>query len=174
MVNHRLLGANLRVYDIANNECVWINEFLRDRTFVVRVRESTSAHRLACSGVPQGSVLGPLLFLVFINDVTKDVDSPCWLFADDLKLMSAGSAIEGVQQDVHALGVWANAWDLPFNAKKCQHLALVCPENPLQIVDEQNAPHDIAHCRVVRDLGVQISADFKPALQCAAAAAKVR
>ena len=99
-VNHRLLGAKLRAYGVANNVCTWIDGFLKDRIFRVRIRDSSSETARACSGVPQGSVLGPLLFLVFINDVTRDVNSPCWLFADDVKLVSHDANDAVALQDV--------------------------------------------------------------------------
>ena len=173
-VNHRLLIAKLHAYGVAGNICRWIQEFLNARTFRVRVRDTLSDVATVSSGVPQGSVLGPLLFLIFVNDVTEDVASPCWLFADDLKLLADGGNRVVAQADLDTICSWAKAWDLPFNEDKCQHLAPRCPEVPLQLTAWDGSPHEIAHCSLTRDLGIQVSADFKASRQCAAAATKAR
>ena len=109
-----------------------------------------------------------------MNDITLDVSSPCWPFADDLKLVGSSRTRSLTQRDLDALCSWANAWDLPFNSQKCQHLVSSPPASQLVLSDGSGATHAIAHCNSVRDLGIQVSADFKVAKQCAAAAKKAR
>ena len=74
------------------------------------------------SGVPQGSVLGPLLFLLFINDLASHVKSQCCLFTDDCVLYHPihGQSVNiAMQQDLQYLEEWSKTWDMKFNATKC-------------------------------------------------------
>ena len=74
------------------------------------------------SGVPQGSVLGPLLFLIYINDLPMNVKSKVRLFADDAALyltISTSSQSEILQKDLGNLERWSHKWDMEFNLSKC-------------------------------------------------------
>ena len=77
------------------------------------------------SGVPQGSVLGPIIFLAYINDLPDQVKSRVRLFADDtaiyLAISSEGESIT-LQNDLHILEIWEKRWDMSFNQSKCQVL----------------------------------------------------
>ena len=77
------------------------------------------------SGIPQGSVLGPILFVCFINDLPDIVESMCQLFADDAKLFrstkTSGDVIT-LQNDINKLMAWSKEWQLPFNVDKCKSL----------------------------------------------------
>jgi len=75
------------------------------------------------SGVPQGSVLGALLFLVYINDLDTGLINELLKFADDTKVfgkVTDGSARESIQEDINRLENWANRWKMEFNVKKCK------------------------------------------------------
>ena len=75
------------------------------------------------SGVPQGSVLGPLLFLLYVNDLPEVVSCLVKLFADDTKLFSGTSSMNDalrLQTDLDALAKWSATWQMPFNEDKCQ------------------------------------------------------
>ena len=78
----------LKLYGFSNDIITWIQDFLKDRQFRVRVNASYSAWYNVTSGLPQGSILGPLLFLLFINDMVQCYEPYCeiYLFADDAKL----------------------------------------------------------------------------------------
>ena len=75
------------------------------------------------SGVPQGSVLGPILFLVFINDLPEKLSSQVRLFADDTAVyLTIGGLDDGtvLQNDLDKLSLWESQWDMEFNPSKCQ------------------------------------------------------
>ena len=90
-VNHRLLLIKLESFSLAPGTLRWIREFLKDRRFRVSVEGSVSTEAAACSGVPQGSVLGPLLFLCYINDLKQILECPNYMFADDVKVVGCPS-----------------------------------------------------------------------------------
>ena len=71
------------------------------------------------SGVPQGSVLGPLLFLLFINDLPDSVQASIKLFADDVKLIGNAAMPDDIQGDLNKLSDWERKWCMTFNVSKC-------------------------------------------------------
>ena len=90
----------------------------------VHLEGKYSSWEKVISGIPQGSVLGPILFVIFINDMPDMVSSMCQLFADDAKLFSNvdnrdDSNIIKLQEDLDKLVEWSKKWQLPFNVKKC-------------------------------------------------------
>ena len=92
------------------------------------------------SGVPQGSVLGPLLFLLYINDLPESVKSQCRLFADDALLYNDVTNRIIVQDDLNRLQCWADNWQMVFNPKKCYHLTIgknVSPRNTFYLCGEK-------------------------------------
>ena len=93
----------------------------RSQTVVLEGEESGSVP--VTSGVPQGSVLGPILFLVYINDLPDELSSQVRLFADDTAVyLTIGGADDGkvLQNDLDRLSVWEDRWDMEFNPSKCQ------------------------------------------------------
>ena len=88
---------------------VWIREFLLGRTQRVRVGGQLSAEVRVTSGVPQGSVLGPLLFLAYVNDIWRNMESSIRLFADDCVIYRKiinNADMENLQKDLDKLGKW--------------------------------------------------------------------
>ena len=76
--------------------------------------------------MPQGTVLGPLLFLLFINDITMQIDSHLRLFADDCLLyeeVNDSAMAENLQRNLDLLGEWAEEWQMSFNVSKCYHMS---------------------------------------------------
>ncbi|KAK8748335.1 hypothetical protein OTU49_016085 [Cherax quadricarinatus] len=101
----------------------WIREYLTGRQHRVMVRNDVSQWAPVTSGVPQGSVLGPVLFLVYVNDMMEGLYSEVSLFADDVKLMRRIKSDEdqaGLQRDLDRLDTWSNKWLLEFNPAKCK------------------------------------------------------
>ena len=100
----------------------WIKNFLTARKQQVILNDATSDTQMVRSGVPQGSVLGPALFLFSINNIVENISSCVRLFADDIIMYSALSCSGDVfrlQRDIQALGCWSKKWRMTFNVSKC-------------------------------------------------------
>ena len=123
-VNHRKLLHKLNSYGINKQILIWLKSFLERRTQVVVVENSESEIIQVTSGVPQGSVLEPLLFHLYINDLPESVKSQCRLFADDALLYNDVTNRIIVQDDLNRLQCWADNWQMVFNPKKCYHLTI--------------------------------------------------
>ena len=98
-------------------------EWLRGRKQRVCLRGRVSEWLAVLSGVPQGSVLGPLLFLIFINDLEYGVKNWILKFADDTKIfgkISTDRDTVRLQEDLDKLLDWAEEWQMMFNASKCK------------------------------------------------------
>ena len=124
-VNHSLLTYKLQQYGVRGQTNKWIKDFLTDREQVVVVDGCRSSSIHVKSGVPQGSVLGPCLFLCYINDLPDKVTSNTRLFADDTAIdriirSEEDSAI--LQKDLDALSEWETKWDMSFHPDKCHVL----------------------------------------------------
>jgi hypothetical protein len=120
-VPHDKLLYKLRKYGIEGNIHRWLSSFLCGRTMNVVTDGEKSPTATVSSGVPQGTVLGPLLFLCHINDLPEAVKSNVRLFADDCllyrKIRSNQDTIR-LQQDLDNLEVWAKSWGMKFNPTK--------------------------------------------------------
>ena len=122
-VNHSKLLWKLHQYGIRGNALSWIRAFLGNRSQTVVLEGEESGSVPVTSGVPQGSVLGPILFLSYINDLPEELSSQVRLFADDtaVYLTVGGSDDERVlQDDLDRLSLWEDHWDMEFNPSKCQ------------------------------------------------------
>ena len=121
-VNHSRLVMRLEHYGIRGKVNNWISSFLTDRQQAVVVDGSRSEFAGVKSGVPQGSVLGPCLFLTYINDLPENIKSKTRLFADDTALDKTIEAVidtEILQEDLVELEKWERMWDMEFHALKC-------------------------------------------------------
>jgi ribonucleases P/MRP protein subunit RPP40 len=124
-VSHPKLLVKLSAYGLSGNLLVWIQAFLSNRLQSVRIGNSTSSPASVTSGVPQGSVLGPTLFLLFINDVPGIFDGlmvSCKLYADDVKLFSfygEGKPHGDLQEAIDRLVRWSEVWQLSLSPAKC-------------------------------------------------------
>ena len=124
---HQRMLNKLVSYGIKENLLTWIKEFLVGRKQRVGLNGSFSSWASVSSGVPQGSVLGPVLFVIFINDMPEVVDSICQMYADDTKIfypVDSKQSGEQLQQDLDNLMKWSHKWQLRFNAGKCKVLHL--------------------------------------------------
>ena len=119
-VPHERLLLKLKSYGIDGKLFLWIQDFLKGREQYVKVGDKISETRNVTSGIPQGSILGPILFLIFINDLPDCVDSICTIFADDTKNYNSSEEHDVMQRDVNALQNWSNLWQLFFNSGKCK------------------------------------------------------
>ena len=126
-VPHQRFLEKLRHYGITRQTCGWIQAFLSNRTQCVDVDGASSQWYLVESGVSQETVLGPLLFLLFINDLPNFVSSQVRLFVDDCLLYHTISTIEDqlkLQTDLKSLEDWASTWGMSFNPSKCTIMSI--------------------------------------------------
>ena len=124
-VPHKRLLIKIEGYRIKGKVLRWIKEFLNNRKQRVTVNGAPSEWRNITSGIPQGSVLGPILFLIFINDLPKAIKCLIKLYADDAKLYQIIKSVHDrseLQVDVGKSKEWAIIWKMLFNIKKCKHL----------------------------------------------------
>ena len=159
-VPHQRLLKKLYAYGIRGHTYQWIKEFLSNRQQRVTINGSKSEWRDVTSGIPQGSVLGPVLFLVFINDFPDVIEVLLKLFADDAKLYSVISSLNDVQplqRSVNNAGTWSIDWEMLFNIKKCHQLH-VGPQDTgyTYTMQTENGPQAIEKVANEKDLGVII------------------
>ncbi|KAK7088907.1 hypothetical protein V1264_024561 [Littorina saxatilis] len=124
-VPHARLIAKVEAHGIQGNVLNWIRNFLAGRQVIVNGTHSDKAP--VTSGIPQGSVLGPLLFTLYINDLPSQVTSSVKLFVDDTKLYTRTDVPSGpvvMQEDLDNLQEWSDNWLLKFHPKKCSVLKL--------------------------------------------------
>ena len=124
-VVHDLLLNKMRAYGFGVEVINWTKAFLSNRTQRVVIGKSVSDWRDVLCGVPQGSVLGPLLFLIYINDMPSVASHLCKLFADDTKLIAIIKEEQDkvqLQTDIDALVNWSKNWLMSFNEGKCKVL----------------------------------------------------
>ena len=161
-VPHERLLVKLRSYGIDGKVFLWIQDFLRGREQYVKVGEKSSETRDVTSGVPQGSILGPILFLIFINDLPECVNSICTIFADDTKNYNSSEKHDIMQSDVSALQEWSNLWQLFFNSAKCKCM-YYGKNNPRHeyFFFKDNEAHKIMECTEEKDLGVIFDESLK-------------
>ena len=144
----------------------WLHSFLTGRSQTVLVSGAKSSPRSVLSGVPQGSVLGPLLFLILIGDIDQDiVKSFISSFADDTRIghgITTAQDMEELQADLEAVYRWANVNNMEFNSDKFEHIRYE-PSKSHRIPAEKkylsNTGSPITQKNHLRDLGVTISDD---------------
>lgn len=176
-VPHGRLSRKLASYGIDGKLQKWIADFLTRRKMRVNVKGSFSQWGEVCSGVPQGSVLGPILFLLYVNDIPQWMANSIRLFADDTKvwkkIREPGDA-SGLQDDLDQLQKWSDEWLLKFNTGKCKVMH-VGHKNPTKYyLYENGIPVELQETKEEKDLGIIVTHDLKPSKQCIAAAAKGR
>ena len=165
-VSHRHLAAKLDYYGIRGPTLRWITNFLADRSQRVVVEGKSSDSAPVTSGVPQGTVLGPILFLLYIDDLPKRAQyCTIRLFADDCiiqKTIETEDDCHKLQQDITNIGKWERDWLMEFHPDKCQVLTI--PANSRPILKPYHL-HDICLQRppdnTIKYLGVTIQSDLK-------------
>ena len=163
-VPHERLLGKLKAYGIDGAILTWIKAFLTGRTQVVKVNGEDSIPAPVISGIPQGSVLGPLLFVIYINDLPETLSSDVFLFADDTKIFREIKSIQdstALQHDIDLLEQWTKKWLLDFNIKKCHVLTLGKLENVKHTQRYCLSGNELEHVFEEKDLGVTFDADLK-------------
>ena len=160
-VPHNRLLLKLKNIGISGKVHNWIKSWLTNRKQRVIINNHASSWADVTSGVPQGSVLGPILFLIFINDIDCGITSYISKFADDTKLMTPSNSITNcdiLQTDLNKMAIWARNWLMEYNVDKCKvlHIGKNNPQfeyslNDTKIVTSTNET----------DLGVIMTSDLK-------------
>lgn len=164
-VDHKLLLQKLRQFGLEGKILNWFSNYLSGRQQRVLVHGATSDPLAVTSGVPQGSILGPLLFSLYINDLPSSISSASVntsLFADDTKCFSTIESHADalvLSNEVKNVENWAQDWRVKFNADKCKVLSVTRKHNPIvakYVVDDRA----VQHVSSQKDLGVTISSDL--------------
>ena len=120
--HQRLLWKLEHVGGLKGNILKWMKDYLTERQMRTVIRDQMSEWAGITSGVPQGSVLAPVMFLIYINDMVEGLNSYTSLFADDAKVMRRVGEEEDcrrLQEDIDRIYNWSREWEMEFNMKKC-------------------------------------------------------
>ena len=171
-VPHQRLLNKMRAMGISGNILRWTEAWLSNRHQRTVLNGSFSDWLTVLSGVPQGSVLGPLLFVIFINDIDScsDLIAVLLKFADDTKIGNGVRTLEqreNLQNCLNKLTEWATTWCMTFNIEKCK-VVHVGRNNPMHTYSMYGT--NLADTEKERDIGVIVSNTLKPTAQCAEAA----
>ena len=157
-VPHQRLLSKLKAYGIQGKVFDWIENFLSRRKQRVAVCGSYSNWTDVISGVPQGSVLGPTLFIMYVNDLPDYIKSSLRLFADDTKIyrpITSPNDIDLLQQDLNLLLNWCGTWLSSLNFIKCKHMSIGQKSTANQYYFYlDNEAHQICTVKEEKDLGV--------------------
>ena len=156
-VNHILLLHKLRhSFNITGHALSWVKSYLDERTQRVVLNGKHSGWTPVQSGVPEGSILGPILFACYIADIPQHMKTNCIMYADDVKLfhrIQCHDDVKELQADLDRLLHWSNVWRLKLNPTKCMSISFTLRTSPVlssYILDG----HELERCDRIRDLGV--------------------
>jgi len=174
-VPHQRLIHKLSQIGITGKVLVWITEFLNDRIMKVNVRGSYSQWAQVISGVPQGSILGPLLFLMYVNDLPAWIKNDIKMFADDTKIWSKISSDTDsylLQEDLDNIERWSQKWLLKLHPEKCKVMHVGHSYQTTYRVEDSGSSRILQVTEEEKDLGVHTTSDLKSSTQCNKAANK--
>ena len=165
-VPHQRLLKKLMHNDIQGNTQKWIESFLSGHTQQVVIEGESSYSASVVSGVPQGKSLGPLLYLIFINDLPQLIQSKVRLFADDCivyREINNKTDCETLQDDLHALERWESIWAMEFHPAKCSVMRVATSNDPIMLSYKLKG-HQLQAETTSKYLGVDLlsNLDWKP------------
>ena len=166
------LIIKLKSHGMGHSIINWIEQWLTDRKQRVVVDGEASSWKSVLSGVPQGSVLGPMLFLVYIDDLEEGVTGNILSFADDTKLFRKTKEIgdkQKLQDDIDKLVRWSEKWQMLLHFGKCECLH-TGPGNTG--MNYEMGGTILSKTVKEKDLGVSMNANMKVSEQCRIAASK--
>jgi len=171
-VPYQRLFRKLYSHGIGGKITQWIQNWLTGRRQKVGVNKTYSDWENVISGVPQGSVLGPLLFLIYINDLDEGIDSKLVKFADDTKLgrgVATEQEIEMLRKDLQRIYQWSVDWQMLFNTDKCTVLHM--GKNNKE-AEYKLGTNKIKLSMQEKDLGIIVDKSGKSTEQCILAVKK--
>ncbi|EFA11850.1 hypothetical protein TcasGA2_TC005090 [Tribolium castaneum] len=155
-LRRKRLLLKLQHYGIGGNLLQWIDSFLSYRFFTVKIGKASSMPMSVRSGVPQGSVLGPLLFITYCADLSRVITSPWSLYADDIKIYSGDSL--ALSHDINdSIYSWSKTWLMPLNFDKSVVLH-IGRKNPRYLYQLHGST--LVKVKSHVDLGLEISSDL--------------
>ena len=183
-VPHHRLILQLQRYGIKGDILTWIESFLSNRKQLVKVGDQQSQESNVISGVPQGSVLGPVLFLIYVSDISGLVKNFISLFADDTKLYtylldetadSNKHTPQSIQNDINLVAHWSEMMQMNFNIDKCNSLHMgsnnakhqyLIPRQSDTVSKENSCAytytfHNLLQVTEEKDLGVTVDEELK-------------
>ena len=171
-VSHKKLIHKLKCKGITGKLLAWITNWLKNRKQGVVLGGKHSELERVESGVPQGSVLGPLLFLVYIDDLEEGIEGKFSKFADDSKLgrvVDTEDDCRSMQRDLDRIFNWSVKWQMELNLDKCVVMHLGLKNRKYQYTIKETALKSVEE---ERDLGVIVDNKLRFKKQCAKAASK--
>ena len=132
-VSHTKLLHKIQYYGINGKTKAWISAFLGSHSQQVVVSGQSSRSADVLSGVPQGTVLGPMLFVLYINDINEGLNSQMRLFVDDsivYREIQTSADHLALESDLNKLHRWAKTWQMDFNVSKCAVLSVTTKRKP--------------------------------------------
>ena len=144
----------------------WMSDFLQDRQMSTVIRGTASGNREVTSGVPQGSVLAPIMFLIYVNDLGEDISDSSYInmFADDAKIQRRiinENSCKELQEDINKIKAWSEKWKMKFNVDKC-HVVRFGKSSMRPIWQYKLGDETIPSADKEKDLGVVINSKLEP------------
>ena len=170
-VPHKRLMEQVKSFGIQGDALRWISSFLSNRRQKVRVNGQHSEFKPVLSGVPQGSILGPILFTIFVNDIPDEINNIISMYADDTKLYAAvASDVESssLADDLKAVEEWARKMQMRFHPGKCKvmHIGRTNPCREYQMTTDDGQLHTLESVESEKDLGVLVDKELKFSAHC--------
>ena len=162
--SQELLKSKLFSYGTGGKTLKWIDSFLCFRQQRVVVNGVKSDWAPVLSGVPQGTLLGPLLFSLYINDISSDIESEIRLFANDCvcyREIKDEVDIMKLQRDIDRLGSWARKWGMRFQPVKCNMMQLTRKQIKKIHASYTLEGTDLKNVESIKYLGVTITSDLR-------------
>ena len=160
----RLLWKMEHIGGLKGKVLRWMEDYLKDREMRTVIRDSYSSWSKVTSGVPQGSVLAPIMFQIYVNDIHEGLSSYINLFADDAKLLrgirNQADCIE-LQRDIDKINEWSKKWKLDFNARKC-HVMEIGRSKNRPTWEYKMGEEVIMKSKEERDSGVMVQDTLTP------------
>jgi hypothetical protein len=162
---HRGLLYKLQSFGVCGSLLAWLGDYVsnRNQRVVLNGQEST----ILCSnaGVPQGSILGPLLFLIFLNDIEISIDSEMFIFADDVTLAKTHDVLYDVEsclnKDLKTINEWATKWMVSFNLEKTEFINFSLKKKNANVPKIEFNGFKLNQVQDHKHLGVILSQDLK-------------